>query len=98
MRTIQRVVMARRRALSRVLFQRAVWSLIGAALWPPFYAGRLTFYPNLTHARLMIECFGGAFVTGFLGTAGPAWMLRLIIALLWLTWHRRRFLQREAQN
>lgn len=56
----------------RVFFiSGALWSIIGVALWPLFYAGKLTFYPGLTHARLMIECFGGAMVTGFLGTAGP---------------------------
>lgn len=49
----------------------ALWSMIGVALWPLFYAGRLGFYPNVAHARLMIEAFGGAFVVGFLGTAGP---------------------------
>ena len=49
----------------------AVWSIIGVALWPLFYAGKLSFYPAIPHARLMIEAFGGAFVVGFLGTAGP---------------------------
>lgn len=49
----------------------ALWSLIGVSLWPLFYAQQLGFYPNLVHARLMIEAFGGAFVVGFLGTAGP---------------------------
>ena len=49
----------------------AVWSIVGVALWPLFYAGLLGFPPNLVHARLMIEAFGGAFVAGFLGTAGP---------------------------
>jgi uncharacterized protein involved in response to NO len=49
----------------------AVWSIIGVSLWPLFYAGQLAFYPGITHARLMIETFGGAFVVGFLGTAGP---------------------------
>jgi uncharacterized protein involved in response to NO len=48
-----------------------LWSIAGVSLWPLFYAGELTFYPGLTHARLMIEAFGGAFVAGFLGTAGP---------------------------
>ena len=52
-------------------FSGALWSIIGVALWPLFYAGQLGFYPGITHARLMIECFGGAFVVGFLGTAGP---------------------------
>jgi len=49
----------------------ALWSIIGVALWPLFYAQQLGFYPNFVHARLMIEAFGGAFVIGFLGTAGP---------------------------
>lgn len=48
-----------------------VWSLIGVALWPLYYQNKLPFYPLLSHARLMIEGFGGAFVAGFLGTAGP---------------------------
>jgi uncharacterized protein involved in response to NO len=43
-------------------------------LWPLFYGGWLGYYPGLGHARLMIEGFGGAFVLGFLGTAGP-WMV-----------------------
>ncbi len=56
----------------RLFFLSGVlWSVIGVSLWPLFYAGKLTFYPGITHARLMIECFGGAFVVGFLGTAGP---------------------------
>jgi uncharacterized protein involved in response to NO len=49
----------------------AVWSIIGVALWPLFYAQQIGFYPNFVHARLMIEAFGAAFVVGFLGTAGP---------------------------
>jgi uncharacterized protein involved in response to NO len=49
----------------------ALWSIIGVSLWPLFYAQQLGFYPNIVHARLMIEAFGGAFVIGFLGTAGP---------------------------
>lgn len=49
----------------------AVWSIIGVSLWPLWHAQALTFYPGITHARIMIECFGGAFVAGFLGTAGP---------------------------
>jgi uncharacterized protein involved in response to NO len=48
-----------------------VWSVIGVLLWPLFYGGWLGFFPNFAHARLMIEAFGGAFVVGFLGTAGP---------------------------
>jgi uncharacterized protein involved in response to NO len=48
-----------------------LWSVIGVSLWPLFYAGKLGFFPSFVHARLMIEAFGGAFVVGFLGTAGP---------------------------
>ncbi len=56
----------------RVFFASgAVWSIIGVSLWPLFYAQWIGFYPNFAHARIMIEAFGGAFVVGFLGTAGP---------------------------
>lgn len=49
----------------------ALWSIIGVSLWPLYYAQQLGYYPGFAHARLMIEAFGGAFVVGFLGTAGP---------------------------
>jgi len=49
----------------------ALFSIAGVALWPMLYAGWLAFYPGASHARLMVECFAGAFVLGFLGTAGP---------------------------
>jgi uncharacterized protein involved in response to NO len=52
-------------------FSGAVWSIIGVALWPLYYAQQIGFYPNFVHARIMIEAFGAAFVVGFLGTAGP---------------------------
>lgn len=52
-------------------FSGAVWSVVGVSLWPLFYAQGISAYPNLAHARLMIEVFAGAFVIGFLGTAGP---------------------------
>lgn len=52
-------------------FSGAVWSIVGVALWPLFYAQQLGFYPSFVHARIMIEAFGAAFVVGFLGTAGP---------------------------
>lgn len=72
----------------RVFFASgALWSLIGVSLWPLFYAQRLSWSPNLVHSRLMIEAFAGAFVVGFLGTAGPrmATAPRLTPAeLLWL--------------
>lgn len=48
-----------------------VAGVVGVALWPMLYAGWLTFYPNVAHARMMIEGFAGAFVLGFLGTAAP---------------------------
>ena len=48
-----------------------VFSIAGVLLWPLFYQGKLTFYPGVSHARVMIEGFGGGFVVGFLGTAGP---------------------------
>jgi uncharacterized protein involved in response to NO len=63
--------MARCWAVRLFFASGALWSLIGVWLWPLFYAQQLGFYPNLFHARLMIEAFGGAFVVGFLGTAGP---------------------------
>lgn len=52
--------------LSGILF-----SIAGVMLWPLFYQGKLTFYPGISHAHVMIQAFGGAFVIGFLGTAGP---------------------------
>lgn len=52
--------------LSGILF-----GIAGVALWPLFYSGHLAFYPGIAHAHLMIQAFGGAFVIGFLGTAGP---------------------------
>lgn len=52
--------------LSGILF-----SIAGVALWPLFFSGQLAFYPGVSHARVMIQAFGGAFVVGFMGTAGP---------------------------
>lgn len=49
----------------------AAWSVVGVTLWPLFYQGLLATHPLMSHGRLMIEGFGGAFVVGFLGTAGP---------------------------
>jgi uncharacterized protein involved in response to NO len=45
--------------------------IAGVLLWPLFYAGKLTYQPNLAHARVMVEGLFGAFVLGFLGTAFP---------------------------
>ncbi len=56
----------------RLFFLSAIlFSIGGVALWPMFYHGQLMFYPGVSHARVMIEGFGGGFVVGFLGTAGP---------------------------
>jgi uncharacterized protein involved in response to NO len=45
--------------------------LVGLVLWPLFLWSAVTVYPGLMHARIMIEGFMGAFIIGFLGTAGP---------------------------
>jgi len=56
----------------RVLFPAGfAAAFAGAMLWPLHDAGALSFYPGLAHARIMIFGFFGAFVMGFLGTAGP---------------------------
>lgn len=44
---------------------------VGVSLWVLYYSGAATPYPNVTHARLMIEGFMASFIFGFLGTAGP---------------------------
>jgi uncharacterized protein involved in response to NO len=44
---------------------------IGVSLWVLYYSGVAIPYPNVTHARLMIEGFMASFIFGFLGTAGP---------------------------
>jgi len=46
-------------------------SILGVMTWPLFYAGWWQTIPQIMHPRLMIFGFGGAFVTGFLGTAFP---------------------------
>lgn len=56
----------------RILFPLGL--LIGTAgvsLWPLFFAHAMSTYPGVIHARLMIEGMMGAFIIGFLGTAGP---------------------------
>jgi uncharacterized protein involved in response to NO len=52
-------------------FSGILFSIAGVAMWPLFFYGHFPFYPAVSHARVMIEAFGGAFVVGFLGTAGP---------------------------
>lgn len=56
----------------RIFFPTGLFlGIIGVSLWPLFYWGAGIPYPNVSHARLMIEGFMGSFVLGFLGTAGP---------------------------
>lgn len=47
-------------------------SVIGVLLWPAFFRGWIPYYPLEAHARWMVIGFGGSFITGFLGTAGPS--------------------------
>jgi uncharacterized protein involved in response to NO len=56
----------------RIFFPLGVLvGISGVSLWPLYFSGIHKFYPGIMHARLMIEGFMGAFVIGFLGTAGP---------------------------
>jgi uncharacterized protein involved in response to NO len=56
----------------RIFFPLGVLvGISGVSLWPLFFFGLHKFYPGVMHARLMIEGFMGAFIIGFLGTAGP---------------------------
>ncbi len=56
----------------RVFFPTgALLGTIGVSLWVLYYFGAGIPYPNVTHARLMIEGFMASFIFGFLGTAGP---------------------------
>ena len=48
-----------------------VLGILGVTLWPVYYLGGGIAYPNVAHARLMIEGLMGSFIFGFLGTAGP---------------------------
>lgn len=56
----------------RIFFPLGVLvGLSGVSLWPLFFAGIHKVYPSVMHARMMIEGFLGAFIIGFLATAGP---------------------------
>lgn len=56
----------------RIFFPLGVLvGISGISLWPLFFAGLHKSYPGIMHARMMMEGFMGAFVVGFLGTAGP---------------------------
>jgi uncharacterized protein involved in response to NO len=49
----------------------ALLGLTGVSLWVLYYCGAGVPYPNVAHARLMIEGMMASFIFGFLGTAGP---------------------------
>jgi uncharacterized protein involved in response to NO len=49
----------------------ALLGLVGVSLWMLYYLGAGVSYPNVAHARLMIEGLMASFIFGFLGTAGP---------------------------
>jgi len=56
----------------RVFFPTgALLGVFGVSLWLLFYSGAGIAYPNIAHARLMVEGFMASFIFGFLGTAGP---------------------------
>ncbi len=56
----------------RLFFLSApLFGIAGVMMWSMFYRGMLSFYPAINHAHIMIQAFGGGFVFGFLGTAGP---------------------------
>jgi len=49
----------------------ALLGAVGVSLWILYYLGVGIPYPNVAHARLMIEGFMASFIFGFLGTAAP---------------------------
>lgn len=49
----------------------ALLGVAGVSLWVLYYVGAPVPYPNVAHARLMIEGLMASFIFGFLGTAGP---------------------------
>jgi uncharacterized protein involved in response to NO len=56
----------------RIFFPTGLFlGIAGVSLWVLFYLGAPIGYPNISHARLMIEGFMASFIFGFLGTAGP---------------------------
>jgi uncharacterized protein involved in response to NO len=56
----------------RIFFPAGIaLGVLGVSLWLLYFAGASITYPNISHARLMIEGLMGSFIFGFLGTAGP---------------------------
>lgn len=49
----------------------ALLGFVGVSLWLLYYLDAGISYPNVAHARLMIEGLMASFIFGFLGTAGP---------------------------
>ena len=49
----------------------AALGIVGVSLWLLYYLNAGVPYPNIAHARLMIEGLMASFIFGFLGTAGP---------------------------
>ncbi len=52
----------------------ALFSIAGVLMWPAFFRFEMGSYPGIAHAKLMTTAFIGAFIIGFLGTAGPRMM------------------------
>lgn len=48
--------------------------ICGVLLWPLYFYKGIAFYPNIMHARVMIEGFSACFILGFLSTALPQMM------------------------
>jgi uncharacterized protein involved in response to NO len=56
----------------RIFFPAGAFlGVAGVSLWVLYYLGAGVPYPNVAHARLMIEGMMASFIFGFLGTAGP---------------------------
>jgi uncharacterized protein involved in response to NO len=49
----------------------AALGIVGVSLWVLYYLGAGVPYPNVAHARVMIEGLMASFIFVFLGTAGP---------------------------
>jgi uncharacterized protein involved in response to NO len=56
----------------RIFFPTGVaLGFVSVSVWVLYFAGAGVAYPNVAHARLMIEGLMASFIFGFLGTAGP---------------------------
>lgn len=89
---MKRILIMLREEPYRIFFPLGMLASIwGVLMWPLLYDGGLKFYPGEAHTRIMIECFMGAFIAGFLGTAFPrvtgnrswSWGEFLVILGLW---------------